>query len=168
MTDSTSFFGSAIPSATFTDINDEVRGKVIGIEIRDQRDMDTGEILTWADGRIKQMAVVLLETHDPADEDDSGYHNLYVRGFMQNDIRRALRAVHVRGGLENGMWLSVRLDSIDEPRRRGMKGARHFEASVFLPDETPEWAETWPPKKDEAKVGHVETMDEGDSGSVPF
>ena len=168
MTDSSSFFGSAIPSATFADIGDEVRGKIIQVEIRDQRDMDTGEILTWADGRVKQMAVVLLETHEPADEDDSGYHNLYVRGFMQNDIRAALREIHHRGGLENGMWISVTLHTIDAPRRRGMKGARHFVAEVWQSDETPEWATNWPPKKDEAKIGHVETFGEEDARESPF
>lgn len=168
MSDSSSFFGSAIPSVSFDTVDDEVRGKIISVEIRDQRDMETGEVLTWADGRVKQMAVVLLETHEPANEDDSGYHNLYVRGFMQNDIRGALRAIHVRGGLENGMWISVKLDSIDPPRRRGMKGARHFAAEVWTADETPEWATNWPPKVDEAKIGHVETLGEEDASAPPF
>ena len=164
MSNPQSFFGSAVPSVAFADEGDEVRGRVISVEIRDQRDMDSGELLTWADGRPKQMAVVMLETHEPADEDDSGMHNLYVRGYMQNDVRRALRAIHSQT-LENGMWLAVRLHEIDAPRRRGMKGARHFEAQAWHSDDAPDWAENFPPKHEDAMIGHV--ADDIDSGGEP-
>ena len=165
MNSSESFFGSAIPTATFKEINDEVRGKVVGVEVREQRDIDTGEILRWQDGRPKQMAIVLLETHEPTDEDDSGLHNLYVRGYMQNDIRTALRAIHVQG-LSNGMWLAVRLDTIDPPKKKGLNGARHFEAQAW-DDETPDWAKNWPPKYADAGVGHIPDEDDSE-GPPPF
>jgi len=165
MVSAQSFFGSSIPSVGFATIDDEVRGKVIDVEIRQQTDMNTSAPLFWPDGRPRMQATVTLETHQPTNEDDSGLHNLYIRGYMQNDVRAALRAIHTQV-LVNGMWLRVRLDKIDEPRRAGMQGARHFEAEAWTAQNAPDWAENWPPSFENAKTGAPKS--EGDDGPPPF
>jgi hypothetical protein len=159
------FFGSSIPSVSFDKIGDKVRGRVIDVEIRQQIDMDTNTPMTWNDGRPRMQAVTTLETHQPTNEDDSGLHNLYIRGYMQNDVRGALRAIHSQV-LTNGMWLEVTFAKEDEPRRRGMKGARHFDVIAWTAANPPEWATDFPPTFENASTGAPK--DEAGTEEPPF
>ena len=126
--DTSEFFGGSIPAAKFDTIGDKVAGKVIAKELRDQTDLDTGQVVTWPDGRPKKMAVVTLQVAQPTEEDD-GQRNLYVRGYMQRAITDAVRAARLRD-LPDGAWLEVTFSGEDKPTRKGVNGARRWEAVV--------------------------------------
>lgn len=126
--DTTEFFGGTTPAAKFDTIGDKVGGKVMAKEIRDQTDLDTGTVVTWPDGRPKKMAVVTLQVAQPTEEDD-GLRNLYVRGYMQRAITDAVRDAKLKD-LPNGSWLEVTFSGEDKPARKGVNGARRYEAEV--------------------------------------
>jgi hypothetical protein len=134
MTDTSSFFGEAIPAIKFKDIGDTVSGRVVEKEMRQQTDMD-GELKNWPDGRPMMMVVLTLEIQEPT-EDDPGTRNLFIRGFMQNAFRTALKEAKLRD-ITDGMYVSVQYSSQDTPKRRGQEGAKQFIVKVSDQDEPP-------------------------------
>ena len=71
-------------------------GRVIGEpELVQQRDYDTGEPLTWDDGRPKKQLIIDVQTdlNEPNEDfpEDDGVRRFYVKGNLQKAIRQALR-----------------------------------------------------------------------------
>lgn len=65
---------------TFENVGDKCGGVVTQLNMRQQTDIDTGELQTWKDGKPKMMLVVQLQTELQDDENDDGLRSLYLRG----------------------------------------------------------------------------------------
>jgi len=122
--------GSGVPSAKFDTIGKTVAGRITEQpEVRQQTDFDTGGPKTWDNGDPMMQLVVTLATdeRDPDIEDDDGTRRLYVKGNMQQAVAAAVRGA--RSKLEIGGRLSVTYTGDDEPKKRGMSGAKRYTAS---------------------------------------
>jgi len=82
-----------IPSAKFEKVGDTISGKVVSAFTRQQTDMDTGEPLTWDDGRPKMMLLVDISTdlRNPDIAGDDGTRRVYGRSALLTAIRQAVR-----------------------------------------------------------------------------
>jgi hypothetical protein len=81
-------------SAKFPAVGTRVGGRVVrDAEEIQQRDFDTGEPLTWADGNPRMQLVVTVDTGnpDPDDPDDDGERSIYVKGQMLSATRAACK-----------------------------------------------------------------------------
>ena len=125
--------GGGVPSAKFDTIGKTVAGRITEQpEVRQQTDFDTGGLKTWDNGDPMMQLVVTLATDErsPDIEDDDGTRRLYVKGNMQQAVATAVRSA--RSKLEIGGQLSVTYTGDDEPKKRGMSGAKRFTAT-YLP-----------------------------------
>jgi hypothetical protein len=129
--DTSEFFGGAIPSAQFNEEGDSVRGIVMAKELRlATKTDDHGNVTVerWDDGRPKKIAVLTLRSLDAQEI------NLYVRGFMQPAFIEALRAQDLKD-VQVGADIRVTWSSTDAPKRRGFNGARHYSVDYAQPGE---------------------------------
>jgi len=125
--DTSDFFGAAIPGVKFGNPGDSVTGVVTAKEPRQQTDPKTSALLYWPDRRPKMMVIVTLLVQD-ATEDDPGVRNLYVRGYMQQAIRDALREEKM-ADLAIGSTLQVTFTGTDPPKG-SIEGAKRYVAKV--------------------------------------
>lgn len=65
-------------------INDEVEGDILSLDIVDQTDMNTGEVKTFADGTPMKQLVVTLQTSTSVDENDDGVRKFYAKALGKN------------------------------------------------------------------------------------
>jgi hypothetical protein len=133
--------GSGIRSAKFEKAGDTMTGFIVRQpELRDQTDINTGEVKVWADGRPrKQMRVVLeipIAERDPDDPDDTGERALYVRGNMQKAVADAVRAAGLKG-LAIGGKLQITYTGDGESKQRGMNPPKLFTARYRGPEQEP-------------------------------
>lgn len=73
-------FGSGAKAFQFDKIGDTCVGEVISAEMRQQTDLDTGELMTWKDGSPRMQLVIQVQTKDHDDDDDDGVRVLYAKG----------------------------------------------------------------------------------------
>lgn len=121
--------GGGAPGAKFKTLGDTVTGQVLDYEMRQQTDLETNSLKTWDDGRPMMQLVVTLQTtdRDPSFEDDDGKRRVYIKGLLQQAVRDAIKAA---GGkkLEVGGTLTVRYIGDEAPKRRGVSGAKIYQA----------------------------------------
>jgi hypothetical protein len=121
--------GGGAPSAKFKTIGDTIAGQVLDYEMRQQSDLETNSLKTWDDGRPMMQLVVTLQTteRDASIEDDDGKRRIYIKGLLQQAVRDAIKAA---GGkkLEVGGTLTVRYVGDEAPKRRGVNGAKIYQA----------------------------------------
>ena len=136
MTDANSWLMSgAVPSAKFDAHGDTVKGTITETpELRQQTDFDSGDPLFWDDGKPKMQLVVTLATdqRDPSNPEDEGTRRLYVKGKMQQAVASAIRKSGAKG-LEVGGTLTIAYIGDDEPKKRGMSGAKLYSAEYASP-----------------------------------
>jgi hypothetical protein len=128
--------GTGVPAAKFDTIGKTVAGRITEEpELRQQTDFDTGAPKVWDNGDPMMQLVVVVATdeRDPALEDDDGSRRLYIRGNLQQAVANAVRAA--KSKLEVGGTLSVTYTGDDEPKRRGMSGAKRYTATYSPPAE---------------------------------
>jgi hypothetical protein len=125
--------GAGVPGARFPTVGTTVAGRIRHAEVAQQRDFDTGRLLTWDDGSPRQQLVVDVATgdRDPARPDDDGVRRLYAKSNMLDAIRRAIRASGAQ--LENGGTLSVTYTGDGEPARRGLAAPKLYDATYQPP-----------------------------------
>jgi len=133
--DTSSFFGASVPAIKFEVVGDKVQGQVIDKELRQQTDLDTGDLLFWPDGRAKMMAVITMQVEEPTAEDD-GQRNLYVRGLMHAAFRDAVKAAG-KTDLATGDYVTVTWTGEQKPARKGLNGAREYAVEITDKDEPP-------------------------------
>jgi hypothetical protein len=83
-------------AAQFNRIGDRVGGTVLGAEMRQANDLDTGKPGFWDNGEKKMQAIITVQTdlRDPADPSDDGVRSIYVKWWgpnrtaLQQEIRR--------------------------------------------------------------------------------
>jgi len=120
----TSQGGGAI--AKFPNIGDTVKLKITGLEQRQQTDFQTGEPITWPDGKPKMQFVFT-----GIDQDSQEEIRLFAKGFMLSAIKDALTAAGTN--LEAGGILAVKY-SADEPASRpGLNPAKKYVAQYQPP-----------------------------------
>lgn len=119
-------------SAEFKEINDEVWGVIMGMEMRQQTKVGTGELLFWKDGNPRMQMVVTLLTEQHVDEDDDGLRKLYIRGAMQKAVQSAVLKTKARGLAEGGK-LFVRHTAVAAPAGPGLSGEKQYFAKYEPP-----------------------------------
>jgi hypothetical protein len=104
-----------------------VTGTVTAVSVRQVTSFDTGKPEFWDDGQPKRQAVITLATaeRDPADGDDDGSRNVYVK--MWGDQRRALARV---GTPAVGDTLTVTYTGDAPPAVKGFNGERRYEFAL--------------------------------------
>jgi hypothetical protein len=86
--------GSGIPSAKFPTIGTSITGTVAREpELQQQTDFDSGEPLTWTDGKPRMQAKVVLQTTERDREiaDDDGTRAVYIKANLQKAVAAAVR-----------------------------------------------------------------------------
>ena len=124
-----------VGSAKFDAHGDSVKGTITETpDLRQQTDFDTNAPLFWDDGKPKMQLVVTLATdqRDPSNPDDDGIRRLYVKGKLQQAVAGAIRKAGAKG-LEVGGTLTVAYIGDDEPKRKGMSGAKLYTADYASP-----------------------------------
>jgi hypothetical protein len=123
-----------VPWASFKDKGTTVTGVVQSAKSRQSRDIESGELKTWDDGSPMMEVAVIVKTElrDKTIEDDDGTRQIVInKAAMKSAIAKALRAAGAK--LEVGGTLSVTYTDDAEPKKRGMNGAKQFEATYTAP-----------------------------------
>lgn len=132
------FFGGTT-SLSFADkaTMGKPRGGVIVDEptMSQQTDMQSGDPLSWPDGKPKMQVVVKVQTDeaDPDDTFDDGVRALYIKGQMQQAVGQALRKVGAKG-LRKGGTLRVAWVSEEPAKTRGFNPKKIFAAEYTPPE----------------------------------
>ena len=137
--------GGAAKSATFHNIGDTVRGRVVGKPtMQQQRDFTTKKPKFWDDGNPMWQLVVILQTdeRDPQDPEDDGRRGLYIKGQMRTAVQEALRKVGAKA-LEDGGELWVTYTANGTPPQRGMNPPKLFDAGYAPPVAGPAADDPW-------------------------
>lgn len=120
------------PAVKFPEIGTTVEMEILSEPTLVQvRDFESGELQTWDDGTPKMQAVCEVQTNLTDDEipDDDGVRRLFIGG---GNMRAAIRkAVREGGGkeLSVGDTLTLTYTGDDKPKKRGMAGAKMYEAT---------------------------------------
>lgn len=85
--------GGGGQSFPFDNPGDSVTGFVKSMSNVQSRDMATGELSTWPDGRPKMMFQVILATELREDPMDSGERSVYLNGSRKPESKSKLAAV---------------------------------------------------------------------------
>ena len=113
---------SGAPVVKFTQEGDVRKIKITDVTKQQETDFDTGEPIYWPSGQAKYQYVITGTV-------DGEEGRLFVKGYMVDALREALRKANVKPGDSlSGGTLTVKWDSTDEPRRKGMQGARKYVA----------------------------------------
>lgn len=82
-------------TAKFPNVGDSWEGKIVGTDVRQQRDIETGELKTWKDGNPMNQALITIQTdeRDPEVDDDDGTRTIYVKMWGQpwQALKQAIR-----------------------------------------------------------------------------
>lgn len=119
-------------SATFENVDDRVWGVIMAADVRQQTKFQTNEPMVWNDGRPRMQLVVTLLTELRDDDEDDGLRKLYVRGQMQQAVQKAVIKAGAPGIAEGGRLL-VQFVGVDEPKQKGMNGAKRYFAKYEPP-----------------------------------
>lgn len=129
---------SGVKSFAFEKVGDTAKGVIESLEMQQQRGFTDGEPLWWDDEKTqpkKQLRIVLkTDAHD--DDDDDGRRAIYVKSFMQQAVRDAIRAAGAEK-IEEGGTLAVRFDSEGEPPKKGLNPPKYYRAQYQPPTITP-------------------------------
>ena len=138
--------GGGARSARFETVGDTVIGLVTSMEMRQQTDFKTNELLFWQDGNPRMQLVVTLETMAREDADDDGLRNVYIKGQMQKAVADAIKRAGERG-IGQGGKLGIKFVATATPTDPRLSGAKQYTASYAPP---------------------VVTVPNGDDGDLPF
>ena len=120
--------GSGGATAKFTETGDSVEGVIVDLEERQQTDFTSNEPLVWETGEPRMQLVITLLTEEKEDEDDDSLRKLYVKANMKRAVQQAVIKSGSRTIKEGGV-LSVTFTGIDKPKRKGLNGAKLYQAS---------------------------------------
>lgn len=129
--DTSEFFGGSLPSVSFENEGDSIRGIIVAKELRlATKDDGSGNMIIdrWDDGRAKKVAVLTLKTRTEEEV------NLWVRGYMQPAFIEALREQDLKD-VQVGADVRVTWSSTDAPKKRNFSGARHYTVDYAQPGE---------------------------------
>ena len=141
-------------SAQFPKIGTEYEGEVLSYRETQQKDMDTGKLVTWEDGSPKMMGVWTLDAGATGKwedrtgdgdwvhvdvEDDDGVRTVYASGGLHTAIGAALRKAKVRGSDSFvGGTLRVKLIRTEKSQTKGYRPRKIFEAEFTKGEPKPD------------------------------
>lgn len=169
--------GNAFP---FDNIGDSVTGKILDLEEVQQTDMETGEPLTWPNGKPKMMFRLTLQTDLREDDADDGVRTIYLRGSRKSSskssLAAALDAVKRATGstqMQTGATYTHTYIGDGVPTRRGYNPPKLYEA-VYVPPsvdldnaQAPAAPATVPQQKAKAPVPAAPSRQEPESKFTP-
>jgi hypothetical protein len=127
--------GGGPASVKFPAIGTVVGGKIIEEpEVQQQRDIETGVLLTWQDGNPRMQMVVTLQTseRDPEIEDDDGIRRLFVKANLRKAVQEAVIAASCKG-LDVGGTLEVAYIGDGEKTNRAYNAPKLYKARYTPP-----------------------------------
>ena len=131
-------FAEGGKSFRFETIGDTVKGVIESVEVRQQSDLATGELLTWSDGRKRMQLVITLKTEERDGADDDGVRTIYAKGgryeiakgegsSMRDAIAEAVKEAKA-SSIEPGDELAVCFTGESKPTQRGFQPAKLYVA----------------------------------------
>ena len=123
-------------SAVFKKHGDRVWGEIINSSRMQQRDFDSGDLLTWDDGNPRMQIVISLQTDEREDDEDDGVRKVYIKEPSQllAAMRQAVTKAGAKGIANGGKFL-VQYVSDGEPKRKGMSGQKQYFVKYEAPPE---------------------------------
>ena len=120
-------FSSGSKAFPFDEVGAICHGTVVKAEIRQQTAIDTGEALTWPDGRPRMQLVIEVQTDEANGDDDDGVRTLYAKGgnfeiasgdgtSMRDAIADAMKSVGAKS-LDPGDEIWVGYTGVGKGRR---------------------------------------------------
>lgn len=160
--------GGGVLSAKFERIGDTVRGKITEEpEVRQQTDLNTGDLKFWPDGRPQNQLVVTIQTDLREDGDDDGKRRIYVKGkSMTESLRDAVRQAGAKG-LEVGGTLAVKYVGDGEPTKKGFNPPKQYAAQYERPVARGQQDFFAQPQGGQQPGSFAPTSQFGNSGSEP-
>ena len=120
-------------AASFEVLGQRIGGKVLGAEMRQANDLDTGKPGFWDNGDKKMQAVITVQTddRDPQVPEDDGVRSIYVKWWgpnrtaLQQEIRRTTSHLpeDQQDVLRDG-WFWATFSSEIPPQTRGFSPAK--------------------------------------------
>lgn len=122
------------PSVSWKDapVGTTVKGTILGADVSQQIDLDSGAPKTWDNGDPMMQVVVTLQLDERRDAQDDGQRRLYIKGQMLKAVKEAI-AAKGRNGLEVGGTLAVQFTGEGEPTKRGLNAPKLFRAQYEPP-----------------------------------
>jgi hypothetical protein len=122
----------------FDAMGDAVTGKIVDLQSQQARDFETGAPKFYPDGRPIMEPVVIMQV------DGIGLRTLYCGQGVRRAIGDAVRGVNFTRppdrqvpGIRKDGYLHVTWVSTDEPRRKGAKGVKVYQAEYVPPGRPP-------------------------------
>jgi hypothetical protein len=112
--DANSFLmGSSARGFKFTEPGDKVSGRIVSLDMQQQRDFSTGKPKFWNDDENQPMMQlrIILQTELADDKDDDGQRAVYVKGEMQKAVKAALAESGAKQ-IEEGATLRVKFTGL--------------------------------------------------------
>lgn len=120
--------GGGPPTASFDEPGDNVEGKILKVEYRQDVDLQTNEPKRFPDGSIKPVVVVFLKTGDGEMRD-------FVKGRSVSEFRAKVWAAEGEGaGPKPGANYKRTFVRTEEPKKKGFSGEKVFEIEYSTPD----------------------------------
>ena len=138
-----SFLSSGGKSAKFESMGDMIAGEITDVSVQDQRNMDSGQVMTWDDGLPRKQMVISLQTDLREDDDDDGVRKVYVKGGNYTvdqgsgaSGKTALQQACKKAGVkipEAGGTLKVAFTGLGVKTNRGFSAPKLFTMSYQPP-----------------------------------
>ncbi len=125
--------GGGSKTFPFDTVGDEVTGRILSIEQRQQTDMQSGEPAIWKDGKPKMMFTISLQTKIREDEDDDGVRTINVRWKSQEAVQKAVKMAGAKKP-EIGGILTMKFTGEGVPSQKGFSKPKFWSAQYVPPD----------------------------------
>lgn len=137
--------------AQFVKLNQEYEGEVIAFRETQQKDMETGKLITWDSGEPKMMGVWTIDTEGKSTgkwedrtgdgdwvhvdvEDDDSVRTIYASSGLHTAIAAALRKAKARESDFIGGRLRVKFIRTEKAQTKGWRPRKIFEAEFTKGD----------------------------------
>ncbi|MEU8362345.1 hypothetical protein AB0C27_40635 [Nonomuraea sp. NPDC048882] len=127
--------GGGIKAARFDTIGTTVGGPITTQpKVEQQKDLDTGELKFWNDGKPMMQMVVTVQTslRDPEVPDDDGQRAFYIKANSLKAVREAVRRSGAKG-LDIGGTLTLTYTGDGEQKARGKNPPKLYSATYQPP-----------------------------------
>lgn len=123
------FSGGGSPAIKFKNIGDSIAGTITALEVREQKDFDSGEVLTWEDGSPRKELVITVATilRDASIEDDDGSRRIFAKGNMFTAVRDSIRKAKAKKP-EVGGRITVTYSADGEAKKKGYNPPKLYTA----------------------------------------
>ncbi len=122
------FLSSGAKSAKFPTVGSKVSGSVVGSELQQQTEFETGLPKTFNDGNPMLQLVVTIQTADREDSTDDGCRRIFAKGHMLAALKAAVKASG-SSGLLNGQGITVTYVS-DGEARKGLAAPKQYDVTL--------------------------------------